>query len=66
VETGEGPLLLAGQAVYSHGEWQDIDGARNGENHARDGEAYRRSVRRLKALNPKRVLCGHDRQGWPS
>jgi len=66
LEARDGPLLLAGQAVYSHGEWQGIDGARNGENHARDGEAYRRSVRRLKALNPKRVLFGHDRQGWPS
>ena len=66
VESRDGPLLLAGQAVYSHGEWQGIDGARNGENHARDGEAYRRSVLRLKALNPKRVLFGHDRQGWPS
>ena len=66
VESRDSPLLLAGQAVYSHGEWQGIEGARNGENHARDGEAYRRSVRRLKALNPKRVLFGHDRQGWPS
>jgi N-acyl homoserine lactone hydrolase len=66
VETNDGPLLLAGQAVYSHGEWQGVDGARNGQNHAQDGEAYRRSVRRLKALNPKRVLFGHDRQGWPS
>jgi len=66
VETPDGPLLLAGQAVYSHGEWQGIDGARNGESHARDGEAYRRSVGRLKALRPKRVLFGHDRQGWPA
>jgi len=66
VETPDGPLLLAGQAVYTAGEWQGIDGARNGENHAQDGAAYRRSVERLKALRPKRVLFGHDRQGWPS
>jgi len=66
VETGEGPLLLAGQAVYSHGEWQGIDGAREGASRAPDREAYRRSVARLRALRPKRVLFGHDRQGWPS
>jgi glyoxylase-like metal-dependent hydrolase (beta-lactamase superfamily II) len=65
VETRDGPLLLAGQAVYSHGEWQGIDGAREGASSARDGAAYRRSVARLRAMNPKRVLFGHDRQGWP-
>ena len=66
VETKDGPLLLAGQAVYSHGEWQGIDGAREGGSHAPDTAAYRRSVARLHSLNPKRVLFGHDRQGWPS
>jgi len=66
VETPDGPLLLAGQAVYSHGEWQGIDGARDGSDHAADTPAYRRSVRRLRALDPKRVLFGHDRQGWPA
>jgi glyoxylase-like metal-dependent hydrolase (beta-lactamase superfamily II) len=65
VETPDGPILLAGQAVYSHGEWQGIAGARQGATTARDGEAYARSIARLKALNPKRVLLGHDRQGWP-
>ena len=66
VDTTEGRLLLAGQAVYSHGEWQGIGGARQGASRAPDTEAYRRSVARLRALNPKRVLFGHDRQGWPS
>jgi N-acyl homoserine lactone hydrolase len=66
VDTPEGPLLLAGQAVYSHGEWEGIDGAREGANRAPDGEAYARSVARLRALSPKRVLFGHDRTGWPS
>jgi len=32
---------------------------------ARDRAAYDRSIARLKALNPKEVLFGHDRQGWP-
>ena len=65
VESKAGPLLLAGQAVYSHGEWSGIDGSREGASVARDGEAYARSVARLRALNPKRVLFGHDRRGWP-
>jgi N-acyl homoserine lactone hydrolase len=65
VETPDGPLLLAGQAVYSRGEWQGIDGSREGATTARDGDAYARSTARLRALNPKRVLFGHDRRGWP-
>jgi glyoxylase-like metal-dependent hydrolase (beta-lactamase superfamily II) len=65
VDTPDGNLLLAGQAVYSHGEWSGIAGAREGETVARDRPAYRRSVARLKALDPKRVLFGHDRRGWP-
>ena len=65
VDTPDGNLLLAGQAVYSQGEWSGIAGAREGETVARDQLAYRRSVARLKALNPKRVLFGHDRRGWP-
>jgi hypothetical protein len=58
-------MRLAGQAVYSHGEWTGLAGAREGESVARDGDAYRASVARLRAVNPKRVLFGHDRRGWP-
>ena len=65
VETARGPLLLAGQAVYSHGEWAGLAGAREGASVARDQPAYARSVARLRALNPKRVLFGHDHRGWP-
>ena len=65
VATKDGSLLLVGQAVYSHGEWSGISGAREGESVARDGDAYRASVARLKQLHPKRVLFGHDYQGWP-
>jgi N-acyl homoserine lactone hydrolase len=65
VESEDGPLLLAGQAVYSYGEWAGIDGSREGASTARDGEAYARSIARLRALRPKRVLFGHDRRGWP-
>ena len=66
VETPGGPILLAGQAVYSLGEWQGVPDAREGLSRAADTEAYRRSVERLRALRPKRVLFGHDRRGWPS
>ena len=65
LDTHEGPLLLVGQAVYSHGEWAGIDDARDGSINAPDATAYARSVNRLRALNPKRVLFGHDRRGWP-
>ncbi|HET9851670.1 MAG TPA: N-acyl homoserine lactonase family protein [Candidatus Limnocylindrales bacterium] len=66
VETPDGPLLLAGQAVYSAGEWAGTTGARDGSDDSRaDHDAYAGSVARLRALRPKRVLFGHDRHGWP-
>jgi len=65
VETVRGPLLLAGQAVYSRGEWTATPGAREGASVAPDSAAYARSVARLHALRPTRVLFGHDRRGWP-
>lgn len=66
VDAKDGPILLAGQAVYSHGEWTGIEGAREGATRAMLPDAYARSVERLRALNPKRVLFGHDRRGWPA
>jgi glyoxylase-like metal-dependent hydrolase (beta-lactamase superfamily II) len=65
VDSPEGPLLLAGQAVYSRGEWIGLPTAREGASSAPDGAAYRRSIARLKGLGPRRVLFGHDRRGWP-
>jgi len=65
VDTPDGPVLLVGQAVYSHGEWSGIAGEREGASTAPDGIAYARSIARLRSLDPKRVLFGHDRQGWP-
>lgn len=65
VEMPGGPMLLAGQAVYSHGEWVGTDGARDGSVDAPDRPAYLRSVARLRALKPRRVLFGHDRRAWP-
>ncbi len=66
VDTADGPLLLAGQAVYSAGEWAATPGARYGSDDRRARhETYARSVARLRALKPRRVLFGHDRRGWP-
>jgi N-acyl homoserine lactone hydrolase len=65
IASTHGPILLAGQAVYSHGEWTGLDGAREGASRAMLPDAYAQSVERLRALNPKHVLFGHDRRGWP-
>ena len=65
IESPDGLLLLAGQAVYSHGEWVGLPDAREGASTAQDRAAYARSIARLKALQPKEVLFGHDRRGWP-
>ncbi len=66
LDTPDGPILLVGQAVYSYGEWASIPGARFGSTGARPGHpTYLRSFARLQALNPKQVLFGHDRRGWP-
>jgi glyoxylase-like metal-dependent hydrolase (beta-lactamase superfamily II) len=64
VETDEGPTVLAGQALYSVGEWSGIAGAREGRSVARDQPAYDRSVAKLKAIDPVRVWFGHDRATW--
>ncbi|HYK95482.1 MAG TPA: N-acyl homoserine lactonase family protein [Candidatus Dormibacteraeota bacterium] len=65
VDAPDGQILLAGQAVYSHGEWTATEGAREGASTAPDRPAYVRSLARLRALHPKRVLFGHDQRGWP-
>ena len=65
LEGPDGVILLAGQAVYTRGEWIGLPEARQGASTAPDRAAYDRSIARLKALNPKVVLFGHDRDGWP-
>jgi N-acyl homoserine lactone hydrolase len=64
VDADAGPTILAGQAVYSVGEWTGRAGAREGRSSARDQPAYDRSVEHLKALDPVRVWFGHDRETW--
>ena len=63
VETRRGRVLLAGQAVYSRDEWLDRPG-REGLSRARDRRAYRRSVDRLRGLEPAAVHFAHDRAAW--
>ena len=64
VDTPDGPVVLAGQAVYTPGEW-------TGDPDAREGRSTRRTRRPTPArspdsgaLDPKRVLFGHDRTAW--
>ena len=64
VETPAGPHVLAGQAVYSPGEWTGEPGAREGRTRAPDPDAYDRSLDRLRALDPVRVWFGHDADPW--
>ncbi len=66
VETDEEPIVLAGQAVYTAGEWRGDPDAWEGRSRAPDQAAYDRSVERLRAMDPIRVLFGHDRHGWPA
>jgi len=64
VESNQGRTILAGQAVYTAGEWAGDPDAREGRSRAPDEDAYDRSIERLKALRPVRVLFGHDRAAW--
>jgi glyoxylase-like metal-dependent hydrolase (beta-lactamase superfamily II) len=64
VETAAGLTILAGQAVYTAGEWSRDSDAREGRSRAPDQAAYDRSIKRLRALRPSQVLFGHDRQRW--
>jgi glyoxylase-like metal-dependent hydrolase (beta-lactamase superfamily II) len=64
VEAAGGRAILAGQAVYTAGEWAGDADAREGRSRAPDKTAYDRSIERLRALQPVRVFFGHDRAPW--
>ena len=64
VSTARGDVVLAGQALYTPGEWVGDPAAREGRSRAPDRAAYDRSVERLKALDPAEVAFGHDRHPW--
>ena len=64
VETASGRTVLAGQAVYSFAEWTGDPAGISGRERTWDLAAYDRSVERLRAFDPARVLFGHDRRSW--
>jgi glyoxylase-like metal-dependent hydrolase (beta-lactamase superfamily II) len=64
VESVDGRTILAGQALYTAGEWAGDPDAREGRSRAPDVAAYDRSIERLRSLRPDRVLFGHDRAAW--
>ena len=64
VTTARGDVVLAGQALYTPGEWAGDAEAREGRSRAPDPTAYDRSVERLKALDPVEVAFAHDREVW--
>ena len=66
LDTREGPLVLAGQAVYSRAEYEHLlahDALRDGDPPP-DPEQYLTSARQLVRLQPRRVHFSHDRAVW--
>ncbi len=68
VETGEGPVIIAGQAVYSASEYEYLH--RTGrllvDNVPVGRGPHLASARLLVALRPRRVLFSHDAAFWES
>jgi N-acyl homoserine lactone hydrolase len=65
VDAPGGPLVIAGQAVFTLAEWEGAtDPASSGRHSAPDEEAYVASVRRLRELEPRRVHLVHDTAIW--
>lgn len=65
VDTPDGAIVLAGQAVQSRDEWQGAESTQaSGQPSAPDPDAYARSVDRLRALDPVRVHFAHDPEIW--
>jgi len=64
VATTGGDVVLAGQALYTPGEWAGDPAAREGRSRVPDVGTYDRSIQRLKALDPVQVAFAHDREVW--
>ena len=66
IETGDGALLLAGQAVQSLADYKHLQetGDLPAGSDAPDEDAYRASARRLLTYAPRRVLFSHDDGVW--
>ena len=65
LSTGQGTVVLAGQAIYTEEEWRgSTDPRRSGQPSAWDAAAYEHSVARLRQLDPRRVFFSHDETVW--
>ncbi|MFL5799985.1 MAG: N-acyl homoserine lactonase family protein [Actinomycetota bacterium] len=65
VATEAGPVVVAGQAVYTVAEWEgSTDPTDSGVIGAADVLAYSESVRRLRRLEPVRIHFAHDLEAW--
>ncbi len=66
VETNAGPVVLAGQAIYSKAEYEHIVTTGNvpPEDPAPEPERYLASAQRLIALRARRVYFSHDAEVW--
>jgi N-acyl homoserine lactone hydrolase len=64
VETVDGLVVLAGQAVYTVEEWAGSPDVFEGRSGAPDETAYDGSLDRLRELEPEQVFFGHDRRSW--
>ena len=64
VDTPEGPIVLAGQAVQSRLEWEGATEPSASGASAAKHSAYSDSVERLRSLEPARVHFAHDPEVW--
>jgi N-acyl homoserine lactone hydrolase len=63
--TSDGPIVLAGQAVYTKAEWEgSTEPGDSGVVGAPDVLAYSESVHRLRRIGPVRVHFAHDLEVW--
>ena len=63
LDTDEGTIVLAGQALQSRAEWEGASEPSVSGAPGRD-PAYADSIERLKALDPVRVHFAHDPAFW--
>jgi glyoxylase-like metal-dependent hydrolase (beta-lactamase superfamily II) len=64
VDTPEGTIVLAGQAVQSRLEWEGATEPSASGASAAKHPAYPDSVERLRSLEPARVHFAHDPEVW--
>ena len=64
--TNDGPVALAGQAIYSKAEYEHLqhDGTVSDDDPPPDPTRYLASAARLRDLRPRRVHFSHDSAVW--